>query len=193
MSHEDWEQRYQKGDTHWDKGAPAPGLVDFLKANPNLPRGSVVVPGCGSGHDVRAFAQAGFVATGIDFAPSAIEWAERSTKGTGLNASFRRLDFLRETPPEQFDWLFEHTLFCAIQPAERDEYVRAVQRWLRPGGCYLAVHYNIPDTDGPPFGTNEAELDARFGPPFERLFRWIPRSYPNRVGLELMTWYRLRP
>lgn len=191
MSREYWEGRYQRGDTEWEKGAPSPGLVDFLAANPNLPRGTVCVPGCGSGHDVRAFAQAGFIATGVDIAPSAIERAARITGTTGLNATFKLLDFLHDPPPERFDWVFEHTLFCAIQPADRDAYVRAVPRWLKPGGQYLAVHYNIPDTDGPPFGTDEAELNQRFGPPFELMFRWVPRSYPNRVGLELMSWYRL--
>ena len=79
-----WEERYQSGDTHWDKGAPAPGLVDFLQEHPELPRGSVAVPGCGFGHDVRAWAEFGFDAAGFDIAPSAIagaterarEWAK---------------------------------------------------------------------------------------------------------------------
>ena len=26
----DWEQRYREEDTPWDKGKPAPGLVDWL-------------------------------------------------------------------------------------------------------------------------------------------------------------------
>ena len=34
----DWEQRYQTGDMPWEKGAPSPGLVDFLAAHPDLPR-----------------------------------------------------------------------------------------------------------------------------------------------------------
>ena len=61
-----------------------------------------------------------------------------------------------------FDWVFEHTLFCAIQPPERDDYVRALLRWLKPDGQYLAVNYLIPDTDGPPFGTTRDELWQRF-------------------------------
>ena len=34
MSRNDWEARYQSGDTHWDKGAPSPGLIDFLHEHP---------------------------------------------------------------------------------------------------------------------------------------------------------------
>src|SRR6266446_5862054 len=59
-----WENRYQTGDMPWEKGAPSPGLVDFLAAHPDLPRGTVGVPGCGTGHDVRAWAAAGFEAAG---------------------------------------------------------------------------------------------------------------------------------
>src|SRR6267143_687061 len=66
MSETDWEARYESGDMPWEKGEPSPGLVDFLAAHPALPRGSVAVPGCGSGHDVRAWAKAGFSACGFD-------------------------------------------------------------------------------------------------------------------------------
>jgi SAM-dependent methyltransferase len=186
MSRDYWESRYQTGDTQWEKGAPSPGLVDFLAAHPELPRGKVAVPGCGTGHDVRAFAKAGFDAFGFDLAPSAIRLAEEKTRAAGLSAKFVLADFLRDTPPQKFDWLFEHTLFCAIQPGERDEYVRAARRWLKPDGIYLAVNYFIPDTDGPPFGVGRAEIWKRFAPHFELLAEWTPRSYPNRTGLERM-------
>ncbi len=190
MSRDYWEARYQAADMPWEKGAPSPGLVDFLAANPKLKRGTVCVPGCGSGHDVRAFAQAGFDAFGFDVAPSAITSAEAKTKAVGLTATFALTDFLRDEPPKKYDWLFEHTLFCAIQPSERDEYVRAVLRWLKPGGQYLAVNYFLTDPDGPPFPTTRAEQVERFSPHFELLSDWTPRSYPNRTGLERMFHWR---
>ena len=43
MSSDYWENRYQTGDMPWEKGAPSPGLVDFLAAHPGLPAGSVCV------------------------------------------------------------------------------------------------------------------------------------------------------
>ena len=128
---------------HWDKGAPSPGLVDFLAAHPALPRGAVCVPGCGTGHDVREFAKRGFPAFGFDIAPSAIRLAVQKTRASGLKAGFRRADFLQDDPPQLFDWIFEHTLFCAIKPDERNDYVRAVLRWLRLEGQYWAVNYMI--------------------------------------------------
>jgi 2-polyprenyl-3-methyl-5-hydroxy-6-metoxy-1,4-benzoquinol methylase len=190
MSRDYWEQRYQAEDMPWEKGEPSPGLVDFLAAHPELPRGTVCVPGCGSGHDVREWAKAGFSAFGYDLAPSAIRLATEKTSSAGLTAKFQLADFLRDDPPSRFDWLFEHTLFCAIDPGARDEYVRAVLRWLKPDGQYLAVNYFIPDEDGPPFGTTREEQWKRFSSHFDLVKDWVPRSYPNRTGLERMFWWR---
>lgn len=190
MSESEWEARYQSGDMPWEKGEASPGLVDFLHAHPKLVRGTVCVPGCGTGHDVRAWAQAGFDAHGFDIAPSAIRLGEEKTRVAGLTAHFRLADFLTAAPPRQFDWLFEHTLYCAIDPSRRGDYAQAVLRWLRPGGQFLAVHYLIPDEDGPPFGTTRDEVVSRFSPWFDLLEEWVPRSYPNRTGLELMLWWK---
>jgi SAM-dependent methyltransferase len=184
----DWEERYRTGDMPWEKGEASPGLVDFLSAHPDLERGSVCVPGCGTGHDVRAWASAGFEAYGFDLAPSAIRLCKERSAGLG-NVHYALANFLEDKPPRQFDWLFEHTLFCAIDLARRDDYVQAVLRWLKPDGRFLAVHYFIPDKDGPPFGTTREEVAERFSPYFRLKEDWVPRSYPNRVGLERMFWW----
>ncbi len=191
MAESEWEKRYQTGDMPWEKGEASPGLADFLDIHPNLPRGTVAVPGCGTGHDVRAWAKAGFEAHGFDIAPSAIRLSEEKTRGMGLsNAQYHLGDFLADDPPRRFDWLFEHTLYCAINPEQRDQYAQAVLRWLKPTGQFLAVHYLIPDKDGPPFGTTRDEVITRFEPHFSLLKEWVPRSYPNRTGLELMLWWK---
>jgi methyl halide transferase len=189
----DWEQRYQTGDMPWEKGEPSPGLVNFLTAHPDSPRGRVLVPGCGTGHDAREWAKRNFDVTGLDLAPSAIRLAQERTAAAGLKADFRQGNFLADEPFAAFDWLFEHTLFCAIDPAQRDDYVRALVRWLKPTGQFLAVHYMIRDAQGPPFGCTQQELMERFSPHFELTEGWVPRSYPNRTGLELMLWWRRKP
>jgi ubiquinone/menaquinone biosynthesis C-methylase UbiE len=190
MSQNYWENLYQAGDLRWDKGAPSPGLVDFLAAHPGLPGETVCVPGGGTGHDAGEWARAGFRVYGYDIAPSAIQLSRERAQVNGWHAEFRVADFLRDEPPFQFDWLFEHTLFCAIQPGERELYVHAAHRWLKPGGNYLAINYLIPDTEGPPFGTTRDELLRRFSPHFDLQFDNVPRSYPNRTGLERLFWWR---
>lgn len=187
----DWEAHYQAGDTPWDKGAPSPGLVDFLAQTPLSGRG--LVPGCGAGHDVRALAAGGEEVVGLDVAASAIRRAESFSKAGNERYV---LGDLFNLPPElrgAFDWVWEHTCFCAIDPASRAAYVEAVAGALRPRGHLLAIFYLDPGhddpNDGPPFGVSIAELDALFAPRFELVREWLPeRAYAGREGRE---WMRL--
>ncbi len=185
-----WEAQYQSRQMRWDKGEPAPGLVDFLASHSDWHHGRVCVPGCGLGHDVRAWANAGWKAMGVDIAPTGIAMAREKTPENLTQASFEVKDFLNDSPTLPFDWLFEHTLFCAIQPCFRDAYTLAVQRWLKPEGYFLSIHYMITPEGGPPYPVTREELLNRFEPGFDLLEEWEPRSYPNRAGRERMFWWR---
>jgi len=193
MSQRDWEEHYRVGDTPWNHGEAAPGLVDFLGANPGLDRRRVLVPGCGFRHDALAWARAGFPTVGMDLAPSAAEAATRLAP-SGVPVQFRAGDFLDPSVADgAYGWVFEHTLYCAIQPAQRDEYVEALGRWLGPGGQFVAVHYMNPAApEGPPFGCTRDELMRRFGREFELVADWRPRSWESRAGREWMFWWRRR-
>ena len=192
MPTRDWEAHYLAGETPWDHGEPAPGLLDFLALNPDLPRGPVAVPGCGLGHDARAWAAAGFPTRGFDLAPSAVERAARLTPG-GLDVTFHTVDFLSTPPPGRFDWLFEHTLYCAIDPEHRDAYALSTARWIAPGGHFLAIHYLNPSSpEGPPFPCSATEIRTRFDRWFELLGDWEPPAYAGREGRERMFWWRRR-
>ena len=193
MEESHWTRCYESGETPWDKGEGAPGLVAWLDSN--AIDGDVLVPGCGLGHDVRAIAAKGANPLGMDLAPLAIERAQSSPKvGT---ERFRIGDFLNLSDDlvGAFDWVVEHTLFCAINPKDRDPYVEAAHRALKPGGHFLAVFFINPDLDpgesGPPFGCEPSELDRRFDPYFELLEDWVPEAnFPSRVGRERMRRYR---
>jgi len=73
----------------WEKGEASPGLVDFLAGHTTLARGKVCVPGCGTGHDAREWAKAGFRVYGYDLAPSAVRLSAERTQAAGLRAEFR--------------------------------------------------------------------------------------------------------
>ena len=193
----DWEDCYRTGDTPWDKGAPAPPLVDWLAVPGRQLTGDVLVPGCGLGHDVRAIVRAspGARVCGLDLSGSAVV-AARRLPAAG-SETYRQADLFM--PPEEwrhrFDWVVEHTCFCAIDPARRVDYVRAVAGLLRPGGHLLAIFYlqpwaggePRPPGGGPPFGSNREELDALFAADFTRLAEHVPaRTYPGREGRELL-------
>jgi SAM-dependent methyltransferase len=183
----DWNRRYEEGDTPWDKGEAHPVLRD-LPARGAL-AGRILVPGCGAGHDVRALARQGLAVTGLDIAPLALEQAWRH--GCVAGETYVPGDFLRPPPGLRgsFDGIFEHTCFCAIDPARRADYVEAAASLLRPGGRLWAVFFVNPDHDGggPPFGCPREELDSLFGGRFRLLEECaeIP-TFPERSGRELL-------
>jgi methyl halide transferase len=196
-----WEQHYLDNHTPWDKGAPAPPLLEWAEKNSALLQGKILVPGCGTGHDVRALATLPGVdhVLGLDISPSAVEAAQR--KDSGSNANYEVADLFHLPPRfhEAYDWVWEHTCFCAIDPAMRDDYVEAVHGALKPGGYLLGVFYLDPyDNDhqpngGPPHGSTESEIVSRFtdSGKFELVESYVPaQSYPGREGLELVLRFR---
>lgn len=190
-----WDQQYEIKETPWDKGAPAPPLLEWLAAHPGEMAGRVFVPGCGLGHDVRVLATCPGVEVviGFDISPKAVELA-RSYPVAGVEI-YETGDLFALEPPHRgaYDWVWEHTCFCAIDPGLRDAYVEAVHAALVPGGSLLGVFYMNPYDDdhrpggGPPHGSTLDELRERFtGSGKFRLFEdYVPtRSYPGREGLE---------
>ena len=191
----DWELAYQQKETPWDKGASSPGLVDYLATEGVS--GRVLVPGCGFGYDVRALAAKADEVVGIDIAPSAVEAAEAQPRVGNERYSQQDLFALPADWQNQFDWVWEHTCFCAIDPRQRPAYVNAVADALKPGGHLLAMFYLDPGHDspdeGPPFGVSVAELDALFLPRFTVEREWLPaRAFPGREGREWMRIMRRR-
>lgn len=189
----DWEARYRAGDTPWDEGFAAPPLADFLARHPIA--GRVLVPGCGPGHDVRALAAQGAEVTGLDLSETALRAAR------GFPAAGRELyeqgDLFR-LPAEwdgRFDWVVEHTCFCAIPPARRADYVGAIARILKPGGHYLGIFYlNPSQPQGPPHGATVEEIARLFDPCLELLEEWVPgRTFEGREGRERCQLRRKRP
>ena len=188
-----WEARYVSGDTPWDKGFAAPPLMDFLARHPIT--GRVLVPGCGPGHDVRAIATHGSEVTGLDLSETALRFA-RDVPPAGSELYVQGdLFALPKEWEGQFDWVFEHTCFCAIPPIRRAEYVRAIARVLKPGGCYLAIFFLDPGVEqGPPHAATREEISNLFDPSFELLEEWIPStSFEGREGQELCQLRRRRP
>ena len=185
---QDWEACYRRGETPWEKGKPHPALVEFLRRVPLRGRG--LVPGCGHGHDVRALASGADEVIGIDIAPAAIEAASSYPEVGGERYILGDLFDLPRPMRGSFDWVFEHTCFCAIPPARRADYARSVAGALKPGGDLLAIFYLDPGLDpgetGPPFGVSVEELDEIFGPYFTLRGEWVPsETYTGRDGREL--------
>ena len=134
-----WDQRYREGADGWELGRPSPPLEQFLRADPRrpLPPGSVLVPGCGRGHEAALLVELGFTAIGLDFSAEAIARA-RELHGTELpELRWLQADLFDAAAleaagigPGSLQGVLVHTCFCAIDPSQRPAYLAQVQRLL---------------------------------------------------------------
>ncbi|MDB9316026.1 methyltransferase domain-containing protein [Spirulina sp. CS-785/01] len=188
-----WENRYQNQTTGWDIGQPAPGFREFLaQENETLPRGKMAVLGCGRGYDAFPFAEAGFEVIGFDFAPSAIQEATQLAQTHNIPAHFQQADIfhLPKTHSHQFDYLLEHTCFCAIPPEKRPEYVQIAHSLLKPQGQFIGIFFTHSRPGGPPFGVTPSELQDDFQPHFAiKTLHPVTQSVSSRQGEEHFGWF----
>ena len=168
-SSEFWENRYIEGTTGWDLGQAAPPFVGLLDSTAAPKPGKIAVLGSGSGYDALLFAQMGFEVIGFDFAPSAITSATALTQNSGISAQFlqRNIFDLPAEFPHYFDYVLEHTCFCAIEPRLRPAYVNLVKSLLKPQGELIALFWAHNQPGGPPFGVTTAEINQYFEPYFK--------------------------
>lgn len=189
----DWEAIYQADDAGWDLGEASPALVHLLsRAELHKPGARILVPGCGTGHDVVALAAAGYEAIGMDFAPSAVVAAQQR----GDHFNIIQADALAEDngiADHDLDLIFEHTFFCALQPPQRTAYAQSFARMLKTNGEVWALSMRTKFTNRQPYDSTPAEYiaimqDAGFvcvaQEPME------PWSHERRKGRE--TFIRLR-
>ena len=189
----DWEKQYRIGETPWDKGRAHPQLAEFPAATFT---GRWLVPGCGFGHDAAAIVGAGASSVvGMDIAPSAVDGAKvKWSDQPAINIELGDLFAMEHSSHAgQFDGVWEHTCFCAIDPSMRLKYVQSVAAALKPGGKFIACFYLTPwdededQTQGPPFGTSREELDKLFGCDFMIDHEFVPQTtFPGREGKELV-------
>ena len=178
-----WEALYREGGDGWELGFATPPLVRWFATH--SPRGKrALVVGCGRGHEARLLDQAGARVTAIDFAAPAVAAARESSHGQAID--YRQLDlFALPATGERWDLIVEHTCFCAIDPARRDEYVEVVAGALVPRGELLALFYAHGRPGGPPFTVDDEEIRRRFEPRFEiGLYETPSDSIVRRAGNE---------
>lgn len=155
-----WDTRFRDGVTPWDAGGAPPQLAAWLHAQHAPLR--VLIPGCGSGHEVRLFAERGHDVLAIDFSDEALAAAARALGP--LAGKVRKADFfaLAEAP---FDLVYERAFLCALPRAVWSAWGRRMAELLAPGGRLAGFFYLDDNLKGPPFGTSRAEL-ARLLPGF---------------------------
>jgi SAM-dependent methyltransferase len=157
-----WDTRYAQGEAEWSRQKIPASLNTFLgSAKP----GDVLIPGCGSGHAVRAFAQAGWKVIAIDFSPVAVQQARSKLGELGervLLGDFFQHDF----GSQRFDLCYEQAFLCALSPQLWPNYASRVAQLLRPEGLLAGVFFWGHEPEPPPYPLDEAKAQELFTPRF---------------------------
>jgi len=177
-----WEERFEAGNTPWDRGAPNPQLQAWQSQGVLQPC-RILVPGCGSGYEVAALAAAGFEVTGLDYAPPAVERTKERLAAAGLRAEVIEADALSWHPEKPFAAVYEQTCLCALYPDAWRDYSDQLHGWLAPGGRLFAlfVQFQRPGALegailGPPYHCDINAMRALFP---DRRWRWPKPPYPR--------------
>jgi len=158
-----WDVRFREGYKPWDAGGVPAALREFLTREPAARR--VLVPGCGSGYEVQAFAAAGHDVVAIDFSRAAIEAARRVLGELGR--VLVQGDFFAH-PLGEFDLVYERAFLCALPRPHWPRWAARVAEVLRPGGRMAGFFFWSDDERGPPFGLKRGELEALLADAFDR-------------------------
>lgn len=188
-----WDRRYQQGTTGWDLGVAAPAFTSLLHSKAAPPPGKAAVLGCGRGYDALLFSNCGFEVVGFDFAASAIADAMALAKVSLNCATFLQRNIF-DLPGEfagYFDYVVEHTCFCAIEPSQRPAYLKVVKSILNPQGQLIGIFFTHNRPGGPPFGVTPAEIRQYFAQDFEILsLEPVSNSVPKRQKEEYLGRFR---
>jgi SAM-dependent methyltransferase len=154
-----WDTRFRGGVTPWDAGGVPPLFSAFLKGKPAL---KVLVPGCGTGYEIRELAQRGHDVLGIDFSDAALEAAQAFLGPLASRA--RKADFF--TLSDRFDLVYERAFLCALPRALWSRWAEHMAELVKPGGELAGFFFFDQNEKGPPFGIAPHALEALLGGAF---------------------------
>jgi len=177
-----WQERFLASNTPWDRGAPNPQLVRWLESGSLAPC-RILVPGCGSGHEVAMLAQKGFEVTALDYAPAALALTRERLDRAKAQARLVEADALAWETPARFDAIYEQTCLCALHPDHWLRYAAQLEAWLAPGGRLYALYMQVlrPASaegfiEGPPYHCDMNAMRALFP---EAKWIWPAPPYPR--------------
>jgi len=159
-----FDARYAAGETPWDFGGVPIALQRFLDQHPGP--GRALIPGCGSGYEIEAFASAGWEVVGIDFSTVAVARARRrlgQLAGNVVAGDF----FCHPFAERSFDLIYERTFLCALSPERRPHYAQRMATLLTPSGLLCGFFFLGPEKEPPPYPIRQDQLNALLGGRFE--------------------------
>ena len=182
-----WNEIYQTQEQlPWSLHQASP-LFEDMVPRLKLTKARIIVLGAGEGHDAAYFAREGHIVTAVDYSDQAIERGKKLYSDLS-NLKWIKADVLKLTPEHfgQYDYVIEHTCYCAISPMDRNSLVKMWKNLLTERGHLIAAFFAMHKPKGPPYGGSEWEIRQRLKSGFHFIFwgRWKASS-PARQGKEL--------
>ncbi len=183
LSDDYWNSRYIDGTTGWDMGEVSPPIKSYID---QLEDKSIqlLIPGAGNSHEAEYLLSRGFLNVHL------LDYAETPMKGfLDRNSDFPAdqihiEDFFKHEG--EYDLILEQTLFCAIDPVLRQNYVNQVAKLLKLGGKLVGLMFSCEFDDGPPFGGSLEEYLSYFRSHFSSIeMNPCYNSIAARQGSEL--------
>jgi len=156
-----WEQRYQSGQTGWDRGETSANLLHWIALGLLKPC-RILIPACGNGHEVLTLATLGFDVVAVDIAPTPLAHLATQLKQYDLHAELIQADFFHWQPTQTFDAIYEQTSLCALPPEQWHDYEACLFKWLKPNGKLFAQFMQTEQKPGPPFHCSITDMLALF-------------------------------
>ena len=177
-----WNKRWDVGKMPWDLGGIPPTLVSFLQRAQAPSR--VLIPGCGSGYEVRAFHEVGHDVTAIEFAAPAVARARALLGPLGdkvIPGNFFKHDF----GDRRYGLIYERGFLCSLPPARWPDYASRMASLLSAGGRLVGLFLYGQEPEPPPFPLTEETAADLLGRRF-RLLRTeaVAESVPVYQGME---------
>ncbi len=178
-----WNKRWEAGKMPWDLGGVPSTLASFLSRNRTPTR--VLIPGCGSGYEVRAFHEAGYDVTAIEFSAAAVARA-REVLGPLGNKVIHGNFFKHAFQESRYGLIYERGFLCSLPLAKWPDYASRMASLLPVGGRLVGLFLYGQEPEPPPYPLTEETAVALLGPSLRLRHseQSLAESVPVYQGLE---------
>jgi SAM-dependent methyltransferase len=178
-----WTRRWHKGKIPWDLGSVPADLVAFLERT-SAPT-TALIPGCGSGYEVRAFHGTDHDVTAIDFSATAVAHAKELLGPLGdkvVHGNFFRHDFA----DKRYGLIYERGFLCSLPQTKWPEYASRMADLLLPGGRLVGLFLYGQEPEPPPYPLTKESAKELFGKSFQLVHddSVTAKSVPVYQGME---------
>jgi len=188
-----WNEKYLNKECTWDIGKPTPIFIDQEKTFKR--KSTILIPGCGLGHDAIYFAKNHHKVDALDFSKYAINYISFISKKNNIQINTIEADFFNLTNlyNNKYDYIIEYTFFCAITPDKRLIYAKKCYDLLKSDGMLKGIFLPLKkDTaNNPPYHVSIDNIKDTFNDFFNITkinlkINSVPQRLNNEIYVEMV-------